>query len=216
MQFLSPEALLELTRDAETLEHDGKGPKVLRLQDGNILKLFRKRRLLSSETLKPYAKRFADNAKHLRQLGVPSPKVIAIYRLRDLINGSAVHYIPLPGETLRHALSTALPDERRRLVELFGQLLSQLHEHGVYFRSIHLGNVLRLPDNSLGLIDIADMSIRRKALPLPMRKRNLKHMRRYKEDSHWLFGLHKDALVAGYNKSSETYSQALFKSSSAC
>ncbi|MOA69038.1 hypothetical protein D3C78_1969880 [compost metagenome] len=33
------------------------------------------------------------------------------------------------------------------------------------------------------------------------RRRNLQHMLRYKEDTHWLCGLHRDALLSGYAQS---------------
>jgi hypothetical protein len=194
---------------ATVLEQDGRGAKVLRLTDGSFLKLFRKRRLFSSETLKPYAKRFAENARSLKKLGFLAPHIIETYRLENSVNGTAVHYLPLPGETLRQALEAAEPMQQRRLVEQFGQLLARLHEQGIYFRSIHLGNVLVLPTAELGLIDIADMNIRRAPLSMRLRQRNLKHMRRYEQDRHWLFNINKEALREGYSKFASHYAQGL-------
>lgn len=208
---LSAEQLQSLIRGSAVLEQDGLGPKVLRLQDGSFLKLFRKRRLFSSETLKPYAQRFADNAKRLQHLGFNTPQIVATYRVEDAVNGTAVHYLPLPGNTLRQTLENAEPEHQRQLVIQFGQLLGRLHEQGVYFRSIHLGNVLVLPNAALGLIDFADMRIERRSLSLHMRQRNLKHMRRYEEDERWLFGLYRDALSEGYGQHAPRYVQALLK-----
>lgn len=53
-----------------------------------------------------------------------------------------------------------------------------LFDRGIYFRSLHLGNIVRTPDGTLGLIDITD--IRTFPIPLPrlMRKRNLGKMPR--------------------------------------
>ena len=209
MLFLSNEQLQALSHDSTVLEQDGLGPKVLRLSDGSFLKLFRKRRLLSSETLKPYAKRFADNSKRLKQLGFFTPEILAVYRLEDPVNSSAVHYLPLPGETLRQALAHALPPQQHALVKQFGQLLGLLHERGVYFRSIHLGNVLLLPNAGLGLIDIADMKVGHRPLSLRMRTRNLKHMRRYAQDKAWLFDQFNDALTEGYSQHAAPYAKAL-------
>lgn len=209
MLFLSNEQLQALSHDSTVLEQDGLGPKVLRLSDGSFLKLFRKRRLLSSETLKPYAKRFADNSKRLKQLGFFTPEILAVYRLEDPVNSSAVHYLPLPGETLRQALAHALPPQQHALVKQFGQLLGLLHERGVYFRSIHLGNVLLLPNAGLGLIDIADMNVGRRPLSLRMRRRNLKHMRRYAQDKAWLFDQFNDALIEGYSQHAAPYAKVL-------
>ena len=60
-----------LRAGAVVLEADGFGEKVLQLADGRILKLFRRKRLLSSALYYPYARRFADNAHKLAAIGVP-------------------------------------------------------------------------------------------------------------------------------------------------
>lgn len=211
MQTLSEPELTALSANASVLELDGLGPKVLKLADGSFLKLFRKRSVFSRETLKPYAKRFADNAARLQHLGFSSPKIIQVYWLVDPVNKTAVHYWPLPGETLRHILSNSSSERRQELVELFGELLAKLHGSGVYFRSVHLGNVLVQPDGQLGLIDLADMRISHFALSLHKRKRNLKHMRRYVEDQKWLFEEHHDALKAGYSRIAKKQAVKLFE-----
>ena len=62
MQTLEQADYLALRADARVLEYDRHGDKVLQLADGSYLKLFRRKRLLSSAAWYPYAKRFADNA----------------------------------------------------------------------------------------------------------------------------------------------------------
>lgn len=188
-----------LVEKAQTLEADGHGPKVLRLRDGSFLKLFRRKRWLSSALLRPYALRFAENAARLMALDIPAPEVIGTYQI-DSIARSAVHYRPLPGITLRQALEGAGADEQEALVRRMGNLLARLHRAGVYFRSLHLGNVLLLPDDSLGLIDIADLSWQGSALSIIKRKRNLKHISRYPQDRQWLFNQHRLALLEGYRQ----------------
>ncbi|UTW09487.1 phosphotransferase [Pseudomonas benzenivorans] len=210
MHRLSQKELDGLTENAAVLESDGLGAKVLKLNDGSFLKLFRKRSRWSSETLRPYARRFAENARDLQRLGFTSPEIIQVYALPGPINATAVHYWPLPGKTLRQALSQSSPEQRRALVERFGELLAKLHEAGVYFRSVHLGNVLVLPDGQFGLIDLADMRIGRFPLSLGKRQRNLKHMRRYAEDNRWLFEENRDALRAGYSRPAPRKAQQLF------
>lgn len=209
MLTLSQSEFDALSNDARVLESDGLGAKVLRLADGSFLKLFRKRRLLSSETLKPYAKRFAENARRLQGLGFISPEIIQLYSLPGPINATAVHYRPLPGETLRQVLSESPTERRQQLVTQFGELLAKMHEAGVYFRSVHLGNVLVQPCGQLGLIDLADMQISRYALSFAKRQRNLKHMRRYTEDNHWLFEEHLAALQKGYSRYANQKAQKL-------
>ncbi|MCU7249349.1 bifunctional O-antigen ligase/aminoglycoside phosphotransferase family protein [Pseudomonas koreensis] len=197
VQPLSVAGLQQLSSDAQVIEEDGLGPKVLRLSDGSFLKLFRPRRWYTSGSFNPYSERFAVNSEQLRQMGIPTPQVLNLYRLSD--GSSAVHYAPLPGHTLRQVLQgITAPAVRQALVERFGKFMAQLHEQGVYFRSLHLGNVLVLEDGEFGLIDLADLRVYPSPLSLALRQRNLRHMQRYTVDKRWLFEEHLDALLQGY------------------
>jgi O-antigen ligase/tRNA A-37 threonylcarbamoyl transferase component Bud32 len=197
VKTLTSTALQQLTANAQVIEEDGLGPKVLRLVDGSFLKLFRRRRWYTSGSFNPYSERFAANSEQLRNKGIPTPPILDLYRLND--GSSAVHYSPLPGSTLRQVLQgITAPAVRQALVERFGKFMAQLHEQGVYFRSLHLGNVLVLNDGEFGLIDLADMRIYPSSLSLSLRQRNLRHMQRYNEDRRWLFEDHFDALLQGY------------------
>ena len=183
MQTLAPEHYQQMRAGAQVLEADSFGDKVLRLKDGNFLKLFRRKRLLSSALLWPYAQRFADNAQSLQQQGIPCPHIISVYRLpwlkRDL-----VHYRPLPGQTLRQLRdSQDMPSD---LLEKLAQFIAQLHAKGIYFRSLHLGNVVLTPSGILGLIDIADLKQQRRPLSPAQRLRNFRHMLRDSKDREWL------------------------------
>ncbi|MCF5632082.1 toluene tolerance protein, partial [Pseudomonas syringae] len=103
MQKLDHTAYLDLREGAEVLESDRNGDKVLRLSNGTMLKLFRRKRLLSSAIWAPYAQRFADNCQALHARGIDCPKVLQVYRIPG-IERDAVHYDPLPGHTLRQLL----------------------------------------------------------------------------------------------------------------
>lgn len=196
---MSADAFDTLVSNASVLEHDSFGPKVLRLEDGSFFKLFRRKRLFSSEAFNPYARRFANNARRLSEIGIPTPDVLEVYRISEP-RRTAVHYKGLPGITLRQAMLEATEPERDQLAERFGQLLGRLHENGIYFRSLHLGNVLLLPDGQLGLIDFADLHAGRGKLSNLKRKRNSRHMQRYEQDRLWLFDQHSDALQKGYQQ----------------
>jgi hypothetical protein len=76
--------------------------------------------------------------------------------------------------------------------------MAQLHERGVYFRSLHQGNVLLMDDGEFGLIDIADLRIFPSPLRNALRQRNLRHMQRYPQDRAWLFETHFEQLAKGY------------------
>ncbi|MBF8778913.1 toluene tolerance protein [Pseudomonas fulva] len=183
MQQLDHTAYLALREGAKVIEADGSGDKVLQMPDGRFLKLFRRKRWLTSAALFPYAQRFADNARQLRRLDVPTPEVLAVYRIKS-IERDAVYYSPLQGQTLRQLIAeSAATDELR---EAYGAFVARLHEQGVYFRSLHLGNVVLTPGQTLGLIDIADLSYRSGPLSQGKRLRNFQHMLRYRHDHAWL------------------------------
>jgi tRNA A-37 threonylcarbamoyl transferase component Bud32 len=183
MHPMEHSAYLALRANATVLEADGSGDKVLLLEDGTILKLFRRKRLISSALLFPYAQRFADNIDALKQREIPCPDVIATYRIAS-ISRDAVRYTPLPGLTIRQVLKEH--GESAPLRAELGTFIAHLHDQGVYFRSLHLGNVILTPESKLGLIDISDMKCQRRALIDSKRLRNFQHLLRYKEDRAWL------------------------------
>lgn len=179
---------------AEVLEADAFGEKVLKLPDGRFLKLFRRKRLLSSAAWYPYAQRFADNAAALVRYGIPCPQVVAVYRI-SAIQRDAVLYDPLPGITLRHWNAQAHSDEEKCALRAdLNRFILALHQAGIYFRSLHLGNVVLTPQGQLGLIDISDLRIYRRALGRLMRKRNLRRMWENPVEREWL---EYDALIRG-------------------
>lgn len=185
MQPLDHTAYLTLREGARVIEADGSGDKVLQMPDGRFLKLFRRKRWLTSAALFPYAQRFADNARRLSALGIETPEVLAVYRIKS-IERDGVYYAPLQGSTLRQLIQQGAADDTLR--ERYGAFVARLHDQGVYFRSLHLGNVVLTPAQVLGLIDIADLNQRRLALGPSKRLRNFQHMLRYREDRAWLRG----------------------------
>lgn len=185
MTPLTHEQYLSLYEKSELIEADHHGEKVLKLADGSFLKLFRRKRLLSSSLYRPYATRFAQNAQALEERHIPCPKIIATYRI-DSIQRTAVHYWPLPGETLRHCLPKLAPETQLALGRQLGAFIAQLHQQGVYFRSLHLGNIVLSDTTVLGLIDIADMQCSKNSLSHSMRKRNFHHLFRYVQDTSLL------------------------------
>ncbi|MDF9753745.1 phosphotransferase [Pseudomonas hunanensis] len=195
MHALDHARYLALREGAHVLEADGTGDKVLRLRDGTMLKLFRRKRLISSAAWYPYARRFADNCKALAARGIPCPRVKAVYRIAEIAR-DAVHYDPLPGYTLRQLLDQ--PGEHPELRDQLGQFIATLHEAGVYFRSAHLGNVVLTPEGKLGLIDVADLRIYRKPLRRSQRQRNFRHMLRYRQDREWLLGDRDNVFIEAY------------------
>jgi tRNA A-37 threonylcarbamoyl transferase component Bud32 len=195
LQTLSHDAYLALRASATVLERDLHGEKVLQLEDGNYLKLFRRKRLISSAAWYPYAQRFADNAAELRQRGIPCPEVIGVFRISGF-SRDAVRYLPLAGKTLRQVIEAdAAPLD---LPEKLGRFVARLHESGIYFRSLHLGNIVLTPAGVLGLIDLADLRTQSRALDNNQRKRNLLRLRRDPPDCFWFSGEHKSIFDTSY------------------
>ncbi len=179
MRFLSGEAYQELVRDARVLERDAFGDKVLRREDDRIIKLFRIKRLLSLSFFYPYSVRFSRNARRLNRLGVPSVRVEQVFYCPS-IRRHGVVYPLLPGETLGHRLES-VPDSDELMRQL-ARFIAELHRKKIYFRSLHLGNILQLPAGRLGLIDVADLRFNRLPLSLWQRRRNFCHLLRRAED----------------------------------
>jgi hypothetical protein len=172
-QQLSNTRLQRLLRSARVLESDAFGIKVAQLPSGTILKLFRRKRWLSSAAWRPYASRFVRNATALRQRGVPTVEVRAYFGCPEA-GRQVVAYRPLAGEVLRERLCAAGAPEWRALAHF----VAQLHQRGVYFRSLHAGNIVCLPTGGFGLIDIADLRAFAGSLGIGRQVRNLRPLLR--------------------------------------
>jgi tRNA A-37 threonylcarbamoyl transferase component Bud32 len=183
LQTLEHDDYLALRADARVLERDHYGEKVLALADGSYLKLFRRKRLISSAAWYPYAKRFAENALALAERKIPCPGVIGLYRIPG-VRRDAVRYRPLEGQTLRQLVRSGA--DAAGLRAQLGRFVAELHGAGVYFRSLHLGNIVLTPAGTLGLIDIADLRAGKRPLPAHRRRRNLQHLLRDAQDRAWL------------------------------
>lgn len=82
-----------------------------------------------------------------------------------------------------------------------GIFISKLHNLGIYFRSLHFGNIVQTPEGELGLIDIADMSIFPQALGLGRRLRNFRHIHRERYSTRLLSAEAKEILIQSYANS---------------
>ena len=192
---MTPEDFAALTVDADIWEQDRHGPKVYHLASGNILKIFRRKHVLSSAALTSYARHFCHNAESLKWLAIPTVDIVDLFHLTCSRN-TAVIYMPLPGRTVRQiaqekALSAAF-------MHKLGSFIAHLHDKGIYFRSLHFGNVVLTAGNEFGLIDIADMKCYSRPLPSRLRIRNFRHFLRLADDWKNVSAEAKRAVAAGY------------------
>lgn len=198
MKKLTKQDYQILREGATVIEADPFGEKVLLLSDGTYLKLFRARHLFSLARIYPYSKRFVRNVQKLADKGVPTVTVIDLFRI-PCVHRTAVHYYPLTGKTLKKLAGNI----DFILINKLGRFIRGLHEKGVHFRSLHMGNIVVTPENRLGLIDVADMKIYQKPLDKELRLRNFQHTARYPEDMAALMRF-LPGFVQGYQASEES------------
>ena len=177
MRIVSANELQNWLSTGEVLERDSHGPKVVRLTDGSFLKIFRSRRPLLARW-RPEAQRFVRNAERLQTLGIATPQIIECAWLERDEGVNACLYAPLEGTPLDRLFK----QQRERfdaLLPAFAAYIRQLHERGIYFRSLHLGNVLLLPEGGFGLIDFLDLRFKRGPLRKALVRRNFAHLQNY-------------------------------------
>jgi tRNA A-37 threonylcarbamoyl transferase component Bud32 len=185
----------QLRVNADILEQDEYGIKVLRLESGDIFKVFRVKSIISGARIYSYARRFCRNAERLQKLDVPTVRIRQLYHFENSTN-TAVLYQPLEGLTLwQMAGDSQLGEE---VLARLGEFVARLHQLGIYFRSLHLGNIVLTPANELGLIDISDMSITPWALGRCRRIRNFRQMLRRLQGIKALDLHSREAFLASY------------------
>ncbi|WP_456373545.1 hypothetical protein [Thiolapillus sp.] len=169
-----------LVANARVLEEQSFGVKVWLLPDQRVVKMFRVKRRFSSGRLYPYNLRFARNAARLQARGVAAPNILETFFCPE-IERHGVVYERLEGEPFYELFQNNMDEA---LFETLAGFLAELHEKGIYFRSVHPGNVLLKSDGSMGLIDIQDLRFWPWALNRSLRARNFRHL--YNSDEHSL------------------------------
>ena len=195
VERISSDQFNALVDPAELIVADLHGPKVLKLANGNMIKLFRRKRLLSSAVFAPYAVRFVNNAFRLKELGIATITPVQIMHCAEL-SIHVVEYQPLQGELLRGLLQQPVSDD---LFTETARFIAELHNKGIYFRSLHFENVVS-SQGQLGLIDIADMKIYPRALSGSLRKRNFDHFMRYPADAELINRFGRERFESIYNQ----------------
>jgi hypothetical protein len=153
--------------------------KMVPTRDGQFLKFFYDQPGLHWSSLQPKACRFTQNAINLNRSGFVAPRVNRLARCAEE-HTWMVTYKSLPGEDVR-----ALWDVK--CLEEMAAYMARLHQSGVYFRGIHLGNILCQDEGGYALIDISGMTIWPMPLTIWQRLRNLGRFASFPEDAE-LFG----------------------------
>lgn len=181
MKRISQHDLDALCQYGQALDLKGDHPAVVIHPDGTVTKFWtRKKRWLSSATLRPYSRRFVDNAHALARRGITVPEIINHAQLENS-HIRIVTYRALPGNSIRELLNDA--PEQVDLPKLC-RFIARLHQRGVLYRGIHLGNIIQPPErDGYGLIDFTDVRFFSRPLSLQRRASNLATPLRYREDT---------------------------------
>ncbi|WP_312515308.1 phosphotransferase [Stutzerimonas nitrititolerans] len=199
MRIVTAQELESWLVSGKVLEKDTRGPKVVVLENGLFLKIFHTRRHPVLARLWPSASRFQRNTMRLRQIGIAAPDVRDVFWLDASRGLSGCLYTPLPGESIE-SLHSRSPNEARELLPALAAFVRKLHNQGVYFRSLHLGNILYLGHSNFGLIDVLDMQFKNRPLSRWLVRRNLAHLTKHLH-RHEVFGFPLDLLLNHYDKS---------------
>lgn len=163
----------DLIDQNEILEKDPWGVKVLETSDNTIIKIFRLKRLFSSAYFAPYALRFKWNSNHLKKRGIETVVVDKIVYCREE-QRHVLSYKKISGQPIKSIL-----EKNRNNKVLLKNLIvfvAHLHDKGIYFRSLHFGNIIVKPDGEFALIDISNIKFFPFKLSINQRIRNLKHL----------------------------------------
>ncbi|MEE9331801.1 MAG: hypothetical protein V3U89_06160 [Methylophilaceae bacterium] len=194
-QLLTDGDFDSMCKGGKILEQDERGAKVIQLTDGNIIKVFRLRSLISGARIYSYARRFCRNAVRLKACDINTVTIKQLYHLENSSN-TAVLYEPLAGNTLREVVKRN--EVASSFIEALAIFLSKLHQSGVHFHSLHTGNVVLTPEGELGLIDISDLTIYPWPLFCNTRVRSFKRLCKYQEDIKALGFMHWELLQHKY------------------
>ncbi|MGJ8620285.1 MAG: hypothetical protein ACSHWN_08125 [Methylophilaceae bacterium] len=208
-QLLTDSDFNKMCVGGKVLEQDERGVKVIQLTTGEILKIFRVRHLISGSRIYSHARRFCRNSLRLKALNIPTVNVKQLYDLET--NGQmAVLYQPLAGESISHLIKKDL-SKIQATNEIFGRFLADLHAKGIHFHSLHTGNILLLPSNEFGLIDISDLTIYPWPLNCNTRLRSFKRLCKYQKDIQALGTLYWASMMHAYLNVSDCSSLCVTK-----
>jgi len=176
---ITHEEYKELKKSSTLVDTKNGYPAIILHPDKTITKLWSKKaKLFSSARFYPYAKRFISNAVQLKRRGIPVPAILEHLRIKDS-HVQLVRYEELSGSSIRNLLENS-PNE----VDMLGlaNFIFGLHQKGIFFRAIHLGNVIQMPDGNFGLIDFTDVTFHSKPLSHQQRASNIATPLRYAAD----------------------------------
>ena len=203
MRIVTAQELESWLTSGKVLEQDARGAKVVALENGLYLKIFYTRRNPLLARLMPSARRFQRNTETLQACGIAAPNVSETFWINKARGLSACLYQPLPGQSLEQIYLKDRVGFTARIPAI-ADFFKFLHNRGIYFRSLHLGNILELPNGKFGLIDCLDLQRKRTPLSPPLIRRNLAHLENYLQRRGLLAEFPWRALMDAYQNNPES------------
>ena len=142
-----------------------------------IIKIFNVRGYISSGFFNTYASRIIKNSIKLKEHKISSIEITneLAFQYNNRLSGVSYRYIP--GKTYRD-LGNKITKE---MITDLAKYISIIHKKGIYFRAMHLGNIL-LHNKKLFLIDIAKIHFYPWPLFIFTRARAFRRMIKYQDD----------------------------------
>lgn len=190
MQIISPSTFNAIihTADANLIKTTYDRPKLLESAQGKMIKVFyAKHKRFSSNHRKPYALRFSENAVRLQNNGIRTPSVDPLQYCKEY-DAYILTYSKIPGENTRILANL----NHQFIIPRIAEYIASIHHKGIFFRSLHLENLLYDDIHGFALLDIVDVKFMTRPLHNFLRYRNLKHMFRIADDREFWqkYGVH--------------------------
>lgn len=163
-----------------------------------IIKIFNVRGYISSGFFNTYASRIIKNSIRLTEHEIPSIEITNELAFQYNKRLSGVSYKYIPGKTYRD-LGNKITKE---MITDLAKYISIIHKKGIYFRAMHLGNIL-LHNKKLFLIDIAKIHFYPWSLFIFTRARAFRRMIKYQDDIKHFGLINYKNLISEYMVSSK-------------
>ena len=163
-----------------------------------IIKIFNVRGYISSGFFNTYASRIIKNSIRLKEHEIPSIEITNELAFQYNKRLSGVSYKYIPGKTYRD-LGNKITKE---MITDLAKYISIIHKKGIYFRAMHLGNIL-LYNKKLFLIDIAKIHFYPWSLFIFTRARAFRRMIKYQDDIKHFGLMNYKNLISEYMVSSK-------------
>lgn len=175
-QVIDKQQFLAICEEGTLITQSRLGPKIIESPSGNIIKFFWPRKIISRSRIQSPAKRFIKNALKLQNTGFHGVDVKTWLHCSDP-KVECIVYAKLPGKDFRQT------NNKNKLAEV-ARFVANLHSQGIFFRGIHLGNLLQCANNKIALLDITDCKVYKKPLGFHKRYRNLRHLLANQDDQN--------------------------------